>query len=125
VNQLSHEDLRKIYDYSGTITKIMNAVKARLKSLSEPELAELGLIFGKPKTLRPITDVQRAFEFLLSVGMPAGKLWSATKMGNGELVDVVKEALGLPSKDAADKWIKEKLSGCITAKETERPLERI
>lgn len=118
-------DCVKIFESSTARHNIEDAVKARLKSLPDGELAELGLIFGKPKMLRPITNVKSAFEFLLSVGVPADKLWGVTKMGNSELATVVQEALNLTSKKTAEDWIRNKLGGCITTKATERPLERI
>jgi len=125
VVKISLLDCRKIWESSTARHNIEDACKARLKALPEPMLSGLGLTFGKPKILHPITNVQSAFEFLLSLGVPAAKLWSVTKMSNGELAPVVQEALGLPSKDAAEKWIRDKLGGYITPKATERPLERI
>lgn len=125
VSNISLLDCRNIWESSTARHNIEDACKARLKALPEPTLVELGLTFGKPKILRPITNVQSAFEFLLSLGVPAAKLWSVTKMSNGELATVVQEALGLPSKDAAEKWIRDKLSYFITEKETDRPIEKI
>lgn len=125
VSNISLPDCVKIWESSTARHNIEDACKARLKALSDTTLAELGLTFGKSKILHPITNVQSAFEFLLSLGVPAAKLWSVTKMSNGELATVVQEALGLPSKDAAEKWIRDKLGRCITPKPTERPLERI
>jgi hypothetical protein len=125
VNQLSHEDLRRIFEYSGTVVKILDATKKRLKALSEPELAELGLMFGKAKTLRPITNPASAWGFLAMAGIPAEQLWRAVKIGNSELAAVVQESLKLSSKKAAEDWIRTKLANFITEQKAERPLEKI
>jgi hypothetical protein len=122
--QLSLHDCVRIWETQTPRRNIEDAIKARLKRQPEERLAELGLKFGESKILRPITDSQRAFEFLLSMGVPAEKLWAVTKMGNGELTDVVAESLGKTKKDAQE-WIRNSLASCITSEATERPLVKI
>ena len=125
VSNISLLDCRKIWESSTARHNIEDACKARLKALPEAELAELGLMFGKPKVLRPITAVDKAFEFLLSLGVPAEKLWAVTKMSNGELTSVVQQSLGLKSKKEAETWVRTKLAAFITEQTCERPLEEI
>lgn len=125
VERLSPQDLYRIYDYSGMVVKIIDAVKKRLKTFSEPELAELGLMFGKPKTLRPITNVAEACRYLVSNGVPESKVWSALKMSNGEIETVVQESLGLKSKREAQSWVRTNLAAWITEQQTDKPLEKI
>jgi hypothetical protein len=125
VENISLLDCVRIFETSTARRNIEDACKARLKALPSGELAELGLMFGKPKILRPITKVDKAFEFLLSLGVPVDKLWAATKMSNGELTTVVQESLGLKSQKEAQTWVREKLSAFITETPTEKPLEKI
>ena len=125
VQHVSLLDCAKIHTSSTARHNIENAVKARLKALPEPDLAELGLMFGKAKVLRPITHTQAAFEFLLSWGVPADKLWRVTTMSNGELAKVVQQALGLKSQKEAQSWIRTKLAPWITELECDKPLEQI
>lgn len=125
VANISLLDCVKIWDSSTARHNIENACKARLKALPEPELAELGLIFGKPKTLRPITNVAGAFEFLINKGVPLEKIWSVTKMSNGELETVVQESLGLKSKKEAQAYVRLNLKDFITEQVCEKPLEKV
>jgi hypothetical protein len=125
VENISLLDCVKIWSSSTARHNIEDACKARLKSLPSGELAELGLMFGKPKILRHIVKVDKAFEFLLSLGIPVDKLWAATKMSNGELTTVIQESLGLKSQKEAQAWVREKLSAFITEQPTEKPLEKI
>jgi hypothetical protein len=125
VENISLLDCCKIWESSTARHNIEDACKARLKALPSGELAELGLMFGKPKILRQIVKVDKAFEFLLSLNVPLEKLWSATKMSNGELTTVIQESLGLKSQKAAQAWMREKLAAFIVEQPTERPLEKI
>jgi hypothetical protein len=125
VENISLLDCVKVWESSTARHNIEDACKARLKSLPSGELAELGLMFGKPKILRPITRVDKAFEFLLSLGVPVEKLWACTKMSNGELTTVVQQSLGLKSQKEAQSWVRDKLSAFITETPTEKPLEKI
>lgn len=125
VENVSLEDCAKIYKTQTSRRNIEDAIKARLKMQTPAMLATLGLQFGEPKILRPITKTQTAFEFLLSLGVPAEKLWNVTSMSNTELDKVIQESLGLASKKEASEWRISKLASCIEAQETERPLEKI
>jgi hypothetical protein len=125
VDKASLSDCVKVWETSTSRHNIENAIKARLKALPEPELAELGLMFGKAKTLRPITNPASAWSFLAVAGIPAKQLWGAVKIGNSELAAVVQESLKLSSKKAAEDWIRTELANFITEQKTERPLEKI
>jgi hypothetical protein len=125
VANISLLDCAKVFEGITSRRNIEDAIKARLKALSEPELAELGLMFGKAKTLRPITNPASAWSFLAMAGIPAEQLWRAVKIGNSELAAVVQESLKLSSKKAAEDWIRSKLANFITEQKTERPLEKI
>lgn len=121
VANMSLLDCRKIWSGITARHNIEQAIVTRLKSLPEPELAELGLVFGKAKGLKPITNVRSAYEFLTSVGVEP---WSAMKFSNGELLSIVQEKLGLKKKEA-ERWIADKLGAFITPQTCERPLEEI
>jgi hypothetical protein len=125
VENISLLDCVKVWESSTARHNIEDACKARLKSLPSGELAELGLMFGKAPPRRTITKVDKAFEFLLSLGVPVEKLWACTKMSNGELTTVVQQSLGLKSQKEAQAWVREKLAAFITETPTEKPLEKI
>lgn len=124
VAQLSLPNCRRIWETQTARRNIEDAVKARLKGLPAPELAELGLMLGKPSVNRPITDPYGALKFLVAAGIPETKVWNAIAMKNGELTAVVQECLG-KSKKAAEQWIREKLARCITEFEQDPPLEKV
>ncbi len=124
-DSISLQDCVKIWSGITSRHNIEDAIKTRLKGLPEAARTELGLTLGKPKVLRPITQPEAAFEFLVSVGISPAKLWSAIKMSNGELTSIVQESLGLGSKKEAETWVRAKLAGFITQQETEKPLERL
>lgn len=124
-NEISLRDCKAIWAGITARHNIENAVKARLKALPEPELADLGLRLGTASINRPITLPAAAFSFLQRAGIPEAKIWTAITMKNGELDAVVQECLGLRSKKAAETWIREKLANCITERPQEKPLEHL
>jgi hypothetical protein len=124
VDQLTLEDLRRIYDCSNTVIKIIDATKKRLKALPDGELAELGLALGEPRINRPITNAASAWSFLAMAGMPTEKLWRSVSLSKTTLTEIVAEQLGL-TKKAAEAWIKDKLAPFITPQPCEKPLVKI
>jgi hypothetical protein len=125
VEALDLQDCVRIFETQTSRRNIEDAIKARLKALPLGTLAELGLTFGKPKVTRTITDIPAVVRFLLSVGVPEAQLWAAMKISNGQLSDVVQNALSLPSEKAATAWIRDKLKPFIVEEEQDKPLEKI
>ena len=124
VQQLTPEDLLRIYDSSTTIVKIIDAVKKRLKTFPLGDLADLGLKLGKPRINNPITDPMRCWSFLAMAGIPTEKLWPAVGISRGTLTEIVQAHFTLTKKDA-EVWIKDKLTPFVTPTPTEKPLEKI
>jgi hypothetical protein len=124
VAQLSLHNCRRIWETTTARRNIEDAVKDRLKAIPAPDLAEIGLYLGKATINRPITNVNGAFRFLTTAGIPETKVWAAMSMKNGELTTVVQECLR-KSKKAAEQWIREKLANCITETPQEPPLEKV
>lgn len=125
VENVSLRDCAKIHTTATARHNIEAAITARLKRQDAETLASLGLKLGKPQIMRPITNPYAAFNFLRGLGVPDEKLWSAVKIGNGELAVVVQAALDLGSEKEATEWIRSKLSSCIEAKEKEPTLEKL
>lgn len=124
VAEISLENCVKVFRGITARRNIEDAIKARLKALPSGEQFDLGLKLGKPGSIRVI-DPYKAFNFLLGVGVPAERLWTAVKMSNGELTAVLQETLGLDSKKSAEVWIDNKLASCITRVPKEASLEEI
>lgn len=126
VGNISLLDCAKVFEGITSRHNIENAIKARLKALPEPTLAELGLRLGKAKVNRPITNVPGAFEFLKSMGIPAARIWAALRFNNTDVVDVVAKSIdSIQSKKSAQDWVKDKLKIFVTEQEQEAPLESL
>jgi len=123
-NQVSLNDCRWVWQGITTRRNIEDAIKARLKALPEPKLADLGLKLGTASINRPITNPAGAFSYLQRLGFAEAQIWRAVSIKNGVLTDIVMEKMNL-SKKAAEQWIRQKLEHCITESVQDRALEEI
>jgi hypothetical protein len=66
VQALSHEQLAFVHSRSSIADKVFEAVKERLKSISEEERNAVGLTMGKPAKVAEVKDVDAAREILVT-----------------------------------------------------------
>lgn len=114
VAALGHADLKKIWDASTTINKIIDAVDSRLKGLSKEELDALGLELPEHgRKLNTIVAPDGAWEHLKTVhGFEDGELWSVLDMSRGALAKLVAAKQGIAQAKAMA-WVDEVLKPYI------------
>lgn len=115
VKAMTPEELKLVWQKKPEITKILEAITARLSSLPDDELGKLGLKKTAGKKLDSIRDVAEAFNFLTYDGFEPSQILSAMSMPKGELVELIKTRLGLSKKDA-EVWWDTKLDAFIDRK---------
>lgn len=124
VDKVTHADLLKVWQMGTIVENIIEGVTKRLKGLTEEELLELGLKFGKGRETHEITLTKEAFECLRDThGWPEEKIWAALKFVSTRMVEYL-EIKGMDEK-AGKAWIREELKGFITVKESEKSLREI
>lgn len=123
VDNLTLEDCAKILTTATSRHNIEEAIKTRLKSLSDERLLALGLVRSKPQVIRAVSNVEGALSFLATVGIV--DVQKALKINLGTLAEIVQKSLGQSSQKAADVWIKDKLSPFITETPKEASLQSI
>lgn len=104
VQALVPADLKRIFMAMPTVTKIGEAVKERLKAMSNEDLAALGMGRKLGRNLDPIADVQAAFNALKEFGISEAELWKALKMTKGELVKAIQRDQGW-GKEQTEGWL--------------------
>ena len=115
VKAMTPEELKLVWQKKPEITKIFDAITARLSSLSDDELGKLGLKKTVGKKLDSINDVPGAFSFLVNEGIVPAKILNSMSMPKGEMVELIKARLGLSKKDA-EVWWDTKLDAFIERK---------
>lgn len=125
IDTLSPADLRKIWDVSAVIKKVLGRVDARLASMSEEQLASVGLRLGKPRETDSIVDVPLAMRRLRESGLMPEDIVKCAKIGKGELTKLVRREFALSSDDKAEAWIARVLGDCMETKEGAAPVKEI
>lgn len=115
VKAMTPEELKLVWQKKPEITKIFDAITARLSSLSDDELGKLGLKKTAGKKLDSIKHVPEAFNNLALNGFEPSQILSAMSMPKGEMVELIKARLGLSKKDA-EVWWDTKLDAFIERK---------
>jgi len=105
VNALQPMDLVRIWQYKAVIGGILDAVTARLKAMTDEELASMGIKRSKPKQLDPIVNVKGAFERLKYEGIPEDALWKLMDISKTGIVTELRRQFGWPG-DKALGWVK-------------------
>lgn len=106
VSLIAPRDLALLHTRSGIVTKILDAVKARLKSMTDEELNVIGLARGKGRQLDSFIRVKECFESLKTFGISENEIWSALDFKKGELIKVLQRDQGWP-KAKAEGWVKQ------------------
>lgn len=123
VRALAPADLKRIFMAMGTVTKIGDAVKARLKGMSDEDLAALGMGRKPGRKLDPIVDAKGAFDALKEFGISEAELWSALNITKGELVKAIMRDQGW-GKEQTEGWLwNQILAPFIQKKRAEESLE--
>jgi hypothetical protein len=124
VNDITGDDLYRIWEAGPVIKKIIDSVVARLKSFTTDELFLIGLEKGKGRETHEIVKLKEAFEFLRDKqGWSEEHLWNALSFVNGKLADVAGRLYGLTEEEATD-WVKKTLAEFIEIKVSDRPLKK-
>ena len=112
---MTPEELKIVWQKKPEITKIFEAITARLSSLPDDELGKLGLKKTAGKKLDSIKDVPGAFGFLVNGGIEPTEILKSMTMPKGEMVEFLKAHYGLSKKDA-EVWWDTKLDAFIERK---------
>jgi hypothetical protein len=92
--RMSPEDLVAVWTRSGTIVKILDAIKDRLKNLPPEELSRLGLQLADGRKMDKITKTKECFEYLKTQIAEEDEIWRAMSFGKGDVVLAIMRALG-------------------------------
>lgn len=126
VATLAPADLLKVWQVSGVVTKIVEAVKRRLKGMTEAELTELGLVLAPGMNLDPITGTEACFKFLKDVqNWSEADLWAALTFSKGKLATIARKEKGLSSDEKAKGWIRQALAEYISPQQSEAIIRKI
>lgn len=118
-------DLIKIFAASSVIGKIVDAVKARLKSMPDEQLETLGLMRGKGREIRTVSRMQDLFESLTQAGWDEAELFASMDISMTTLEKLARKYKGLSSDKAAKEWVNTTLAKYITTTTSEQPLKPI
>lgn len=121
VSAMSPQDLAVMQRRASIIGKILDEVKARLKSFTPEQLAEIGFAFGKPRNTDSIDKVKECFDELKTFGISEAEIWSALKFSKIELIDALRRDQGWP-KDRAIGFVKQHVEKFGSTKQSEAPL---
>lgn len=122
VSLMTPEDLRAVHSRASIIGKILEEVKARLKTFTAEDLGTLGFGFGKPRTTRKIDKTKECFDYLKdTIGVSEAELWQALTFGNTKLVDALRRDQGW-AKAKTDGFVKQQAETFGTVTECEAPI---
>ena len=127
VSQMTLDDLFKIWQSSGLITKIMTAVKNRLKALPDSELAMLGIRKAKGRDNYAVVDIEAAIAILGdgNAGWSSQTIYSCMEFSNTKLAEEARRQIGFTNDEHATKWVREKLASTMIKTTSEAPLKEL
>lgn len=119
IETLPLQQVAFVHTRAGLVSKVLEAVKVRLKACTDEQLYAVGLFRSEGKRLDPIVDVKGAFEFLRDkYNISEAELWKALKFSKEELVDALRRDQGW-GKDQASGLVKGQLKPFIQEKRAE------
>lgn len=124
VSSMKPDDLVRIWENSSVITKIIDAVKDRLKSMPEEELAKLGIKLGVGRSMTTIEDTPNAFRYLQSQFADEEEVLKMVRISKAAVVAGFKQSRGV-SKQVAEEWFEANFQRWISKSESAAPLARI
>lgn len=121
------EMIAAVHRRSKVITKVLDAVKARLKAMPKDQLESLGFKLSEGKKLDPITNTREAFSKLINADTTwIDGVWASMKFGKTELVEQYRLAHpGVTTKDVEEYLFKKLLVDCIEPKKSDGSLEEL
>lgn len=123
VHQMTKADLYRVWDASTIIKKIMDAVKLRLKSMSDEDLMELGIKRGKGATQETVSDMPGLIRFMVE-NFGEEPVLQCLTVGKSNMVGMIQKAKGY-SKEMAENWYLDNLAPFVNREPGEQPLRRI
>jgi hypothetical protein len=125
VEQMTNEDLALVHRRAGVIVKILESVKARLKTLSDEDLTAIGLTKVPGRRLDPIVKTKEAFDFLRQkYNISEAELWASLSFSKGELVDALRRDQGW-AKKVADGFVRGQLQPFIEEKRAQESIDTL
>ena len=109
VETMTPDDLVAIFKKSSVISKILDAVKDRLKGMSAGELQVLGLGKKPGRKLDPITNPLQAYLLLKRDGIPEADMWAALNFSKPKLVAAVQKSKAGMTKKQLEVWLFEQM----------------
>ena len=124
VESMPENDLVLVWSKAAVIEKVLEAVKRRLKNMTDAQLNSLGLRKTPGRKLDPIVRTKEAFDFFLSQQIDEAELWTALTFGKGELQKAIQRSTGWRG-DATKGYLKQVLEPFIEKKQAEQSLARL
>lgn len=125
VSEVAPADLLKLWRMGPIIRKTLDGVSKRLKSMTEQELTDLGLVLGDGRKNQNITGVKACFEFLRDTkGWPEADVWACLAFVNGKIKEHMELREGMSEKQSGE-WLKETLKEFITVTETDKIIKEL
>lgn len=123
--RLSPEDLSAIHSRAGTIAKILEAVKLRLKTFPSEQLGLLGWTLAEGRKMDYILETKAAFDHIKDeLKMSDKELWAAMSFSKGDLVNAIQRDTGVAKEKAAG-YAKQIVSKFGETKQSEPSLKRL
>lgn len=108
--------LRKLWEQSTIITKVLARVDDRIRSLPERTLEEIGLRLGKERETEVIEKVPEAFGRLVQAGLTPQDVLKCMKMPKGDLIDLIRREFAFSSDAKAANWLARQIGEFIETK---------
>lgn len=124
VDRLKPEQLKEIWEKSGTILSIVKEVERRITLLTPLQLQSLGLRMGQGHIRRRINNPNELFSRLSKLGVKSEEFTRLCRIGIGDISDLVRKKTGLMSKNLERK-VDDLLSDISDTKRTNPSLEKL
>jgi hypothetical protein len=104
LDKVSPDDLYKLFKMRGTITAILDSVKDTLHTWTPEQLAEINLMFGKPREYQTIGNLREVCRMLTDEKQifTGDQVWAAMNLVVGRLVKTLQETKSMSEKDAKE-----------------------
>jgi len=122
VAKMQPDDLKKLWQFKGLITKILDASVARLKAMPDDALFALGLERSKGRKLDPITDALGVWKYLESKGWTVEERLACIEWSKGKIGEAIGRREGIAKKYQSDR-VSEEFDAYIERKRAEEGLK--
>lgn len=125
IDTLSPRDLKRLWDSSTLITKMLARVDYRLSSLPAETLARVGLYRGAPKETDTLINAAGLKSRLQELGLQEQDIMSCADFGKTKLVKLIRREFALSSDAKAEAWMSRNLEQFIETKTGARSLKEL